>query len=203
MENNILNTGDKLVEGYKMINDGKWEGTYLFMEAVGELYLVDAIEDVIYGNLLNFVSSIDTSSKNMEADQWLKLVLLDSRYGKLFLEPGDLLDNLQKALNEVETVHDEYILQNMLDGAIGKIKYAEGSYYTIQYDYEKNLQFLVKITGNEMEPMDFDVEDFRMNRLAKRVEFKYTRGNKKIMSVNYDGSDKRELDRTELYPENK
>ena len=51
--------------------------------------------------------------------------------------------------------------------------------------------------------MDFDVEDFRMNRLAKRIEFKYTRGNKKIMSVNYDGSDKRELDRTELYPENK
>lgn len=200
---NTLSTGEKFVQGYHLINEGKWEGTYLFLEAVAELYLVDAIDDIIYGNLLNFVSAIDTSSDNTEADQWLKLFMLDSRYGSLMLQPGDLLENIKKKIDEVETIHDEYIIQNMLDGAIGKIKYADGSYYTIQYDYEKGLQFLVRIENNVLSPMDFDVEDFRMNRLAKRVEFKYTRGNKKIMSVNYDGSDKRELDRTELYPENK
>lgn len=200
---NTKTTGEKLVQGYNMINEGKGEGTYLFLEAVAELYLVDEIDDVIYGNLLNFVSSIDTTSNNTEADQWLKLFILDSRYGSLILQPGDLLENIKKKVDEIETVHNEYIIQNMLDGAIGKIKYADGAYYTIQYDYEKGLQFLVRIVDNEIQPMDFDVEDFRMNRLAKRIEFKYTRGNKKIMSVNYDGSDKRELDRTELYPENK
>ena len=104
-------------------------------------------------------------------------------------------------MNELETVHDDYVIQNMLDGSIGKIKYLQGSYYTIQYDREKNLQYLVRITDNNMEPVDFDVEDFRINRPAGRIEFVYTRGNKRVMSTNPDGSDKRELDRTLLYPE--
>ena len=111
-------------------------------------------------------------------------------------------EELKKKLDETQRVHDEYIIQRMLDGGIGKIKYAEGAYYTIQFDYEKNLQYLVRLEDNNMTPMDFDVEDFRMNRPAKRIEFVYTRGNKKVMSMNLDGSDKRELDRTILYPEN-
>ncbi len=197
-----MNLGDTFVDGYRQLTDGKWEGTFGLMEVMAHLYLQDEIDDVIYGNLLGFISSIDVT-KPTEADQWLKLFLLDARYGKLMLEPGDLLENIRKALNEHEAVGDGYIIQQMLDGSIGKIKYADGAYYTIQFDYEKNLQFLVCIRDNVMSPMDFDVADFRMNRPAKRVEFAYTRGNKKIMSINYDGSDKRELDRTELYPEEK
>ncbi|MBR5337053.1 MAG: hypothetical protein IK152_03635 [Lachnospiraceae bacterium] len=195
-----MNTGDRFALGYNAIKEGRWEGTYSLMEAVAELYLIDAIDDIIYGNLIGYVEAMDVT-KPTEADQWLKLFLLDARYGRLMLEPGDLLENIKKALNELDTVHDEYIIQNMLDGSIGKIKYAKGSYYTIQFDREKGLQYLVRITGNEMEPMDFDVDDFRMNRAADRVEFVYTRGNKKVMSVGLDGGDKRELDRTALYPE--
>ena len=195
-----MNTGDLFVKGYNDIREGRWEGTYSLMEAVAELYLVDAIDDIIYGNLINYVGAMDVT-KPTEADQWLKLFLLDARYGKLMLEPGDLLENISKALNDLETVHEDHIIQGMLDGGIGKIKYAEGSYYTIRFDHEKNLQYLVRIRDNVMEPMDFDVEDFRMNRPAGRIEFLYTRGNKRVMSAKLDGSDKRELDRTVLYPE--
>ncbi|MBE6014574.1 MAG: hypothetical protein E7241_04315 [Lachnospiraceae bacterium] len=195
-----MNTGDKLVEGYKMIEGGKPEGAYLYLEAVAEMFINDEIEDIIYGNLLHYVASMDLKGKT-EPDQWLKLVLLDARYGKLMLEPGDLLENLRKNLNEKELHSDEYVIQSMLDGSIGKIKYIDGAYITVKIDYEKNLRYLVRIAGNEMEPLDFDVEDFRINRLAKRVEFNYVRGNKKVMSINPDGSDKRELDRIKLYPE--
>lgn len=195
-----MNTGDKLVEGYKMIEGGKPEGAYLYLEAVAEMFINDEIEDIIYGNLLHYVASMDLKGKT-EPDQWLKLVLLDARYGKLMLEPGDLLENLRKNLNEKELHSDEYVIQSMLDGSIGKIKYMDGAYITVKIDYEKNLRYLVRIVGNEMEPLDFDVEDFRINRPAKRVEFNYVRGNKKVMSINPDGSDKRELDRTKLYPE--
>lgn len=174
----------------------------MFLEAVAELYLVDEIDDIIYGNLLGFVASSNMKG-DTEADAWLKLFLLDSRYGTLMLKPGDLLENVRTAVNEKPTVHDEEVIQEMLDGSIGKIKYADGSYYTLRFDYEKGLQYLVRITQGLMVPMDFDVEDFRMNRPASRIEFNYTRGNKRVMSANLDGSDKRELDRTELYPENK
>ncbi len=197
-----MKLGDTFVKGYKDLAEGKWEGTFGLMEVMAHLYLQDEIDDVIYGNLLSFVSSMDVT-KPTEADQWLKLFLLDARYGRLMLEPGDLLENINKVLNELEAVGDGFVVQQMLDGSIGKIKYAEGSYYTIQFDHEKNLQYLVRILGNEMTPLDFDVADFRMNRPAKRIEFTYTRGNRKVMSVGLDGSDKRELDRTELYPEEK
>lgn len=196
-----MTTGERFIEGYKAIEAGRIEGTYSLMEAIAELYLYDEIDDIIYGNLINYVAAMDVK-KAGEADQWLKLFLLDARYGRLILQPGDLLENIKSKLDETERVHDEYIIQRMLDGSIGKIKYAEGAYYTIQFDYEKNIQYLVRIADNNMTPMDFDVEDFRMNRLAKRIEFVYTRGNRKVMSMNLDGSDKRELDRTVLYPEN-
>ena len=196
-----MTTGERFVEGYKAIASGAIEGSYNLMEAMAELYLCDEIDDIIYGNLINFVAAMDVK-KAGEADQWLKLFLLDARYGRLMLEPGDLLENIKKKLDELDTVHDEYIIQRMLVGGIGKIKYAQGAYYTIQFDYEKNIQYLVRVADNNMTPMDFDVEDFRMNRPAKRIEFVYTRGNKKVMSMNLDGSDKRELDRTILYPEN-
>ena len=201
MSENVL-TGDKLVQGYKLLSEGKWEGAYTFLEAVAELYLVDEIDDIIYGNLMGFVASSNMSG-DTEADAWLKLFLLDSRYGTLMLQPGDLLENVRTAVNGKPTVHDEQVIQEMLDGSIGKIKYADGSYYTLRFDYEKGLQYLVRITQGEMVPMDFDVDDFRMNRPASRIEFNYTRGDKRVMSVNLDGSDKRQLDRTELYPENK
>lgn len=199
----IMKTGDKIVEGYKALSEGKWEGSYLFMSGVAELYLVDEIDDIIYGNLLNYVATVTGKEGETEADQWLKLLLLDFRFGKVMLEHGDLMENIRKYANGLETVSDDYIIQNMLDGSIGKIKWVDGSYYTIQFDYEKGLQFLVRVENNVLSPMDFDVEDFRVNRPAKRIEFSYTRGNRKVMSVNLDGSDKRELERTELYPENK
>ena len=198
-----MKTGDKIVEGYKALSEGKWEGSYLFMSGVAELYLVDEIDDIIYGNLLNYVATVTGKEGETEADQWLKLLLLDFRFGKVMLEHGDLMENIRKYANGLETVSDDYIIQNMLDGSIGKIKWVDGSYYTIQFDHEKGLQFLVRVENNVLSPMDFDVEDFRVNRPAKRIEFSYTRGNRKVMSVNLDGSDKRELERTELYPENK
>ena len=170
------------------------------MEVMARLYLQDEIDDVIYGNLLEFVSSMDFS-KPTEADQWLKLFLLDARYGRLMLEPGDLLENIRKALNDHSPAGEEYIIQKMLDGGIGKIKFMDGSYYTIQFDHEKGLQYLVRICDNVMTPLDFDVADFRINRPAGRIEYTYTRGNKKVMSLDPEAGDKKELDRTLLYPE--
>ncbi|MBR5431646.1 MAG: hypothetical protein IK119_04610, partial [Bacteroidales bacterium] len=89
MSENVL-TGDKLIEGYNLLSQGKWEGAYMFLEAVAELYLVDEIDDIIYGNLLQYVASSDMKG-DTEAQGWLKLFLLDSRYGTLMLQPGDLL----------------------------------------------------------------------------------------------------------------
>ena len=196
-----MKTGDKLAEGYKLISEGKWEGSYLFLTGIAELYLNDEVDDVIYGNYLNIVANMNLGGEAEELNQWLKLLILDVRFGKQIMVPGDLLENIRKYANELNLHADDYIVQAMLDGSIGKIKWLEDSYITIKYDYEKQLQYLVRIKDNQMIPLDFDVEDFRINRPAKRIEFNYLRGYKHVFSINVDGSDKRGLERTDLYPE--
>ncbi len=58
-----MNTGDRFAEGYNAIKEGRWEGTYSLMEAVAELYLIDAIDDIIYGNLIRYVGAMDVTGE--------------------------------------------------------------------------------------------------------------------------------------------
>ena len=99
-----IKIGDKLLKGYTLLNDGKWEGAYIFLEAVADLYMLDEIEEILYTKLAQYVSVMDVTREDTEASQWLKLVMLDARYGTLIMKPGDLMDNLVEKLNTLPVV---------------------------------------------------------------------------------------------------
>ena len=186
-----IKIGDKLLKGYTLLNDGKWEGAYIFLEAVADLYMLDEIEEILYTKLAQYVSVMDVTREDTEASQWLKLVMLDARYGTLIIKPGDLMDNLVEKLNTLPVVPRNAVTEGFLEGEFGKVKYFDGSFFAIQHDYEKNLKFLVRIQDGNIYPLDFDIEDFDINRKEGRIEFHYIRGYKDLISIKPDGSDKK------------
>ena len=186
-----IKIGDKFEMGYRMLEEGKLEGAYLFLEAVTDMYMLDAINDQLYYKVVELVANMDAAVESINPSEWIKPLFFDVRYGSLVLKPGDLIDNLKNKLNELEIVPRTGIVQSILEGELLKVKYIDNAFYTIQTDYEKNLKFLVRIENGNTIPMDFDIEDFNINRKDGRIEFRYTRGFKDIISIKPDGSDKK------------
>lgn len=186
-----MKIGDKLKKGYNMLEKGQYEGGYIFLEAVADMYMLDEIEDIIYGNLANFVAVMEPDKAVKDLNQWLKIVLLDVRYGKLMLFPGDLLENLVKLLNQLPTVEQNILTQSFMEGSIPKLKYMDGEFFMIQNDYSKNMKFLVKVVNGAVTPLDFDIDDFEIDRKNKRIKFNYIKGSKATMSIKTDGTDKK------------
>lgn len=82
-------------------------------------------------------------------------------------------------------------IQNIVGGHILKIEKADDAFICIQ---EKNgLYLLLRSDTSGISPIDFDVCDFSINKKEKRIEYFYARGTKAKISINYDGSDKKQI----------
>lgn len=188
-----MKIGDKFNEGYRLLEAGKWEGAFLVFEAVTNLYQLDAIDDVIFEKLADYIRNVDMTGEDTEANQWIKILLMDSRYAGLLLRPGDLLTNFTELLNKYPEIPDDVLTDMFMEGELKKVKFVEDSFFYIEKDYLKGQTFLVRRTEGVSVPVDFDVDDFNVNRQEKRIEFKYTRGKKCLMAVDYYGLNKIEL----------
>ncbi len=188
-----MKIGDKFNKGYKLLEANKWEGAFLVFEAVTNLYQLDAIDEVIFNKLADYIRSVDMSGDDTEANQWIKIILMDSRYAGLLISPGNLLDNLTGLFNRFPEIPDDIVTDMFMEGELSKVKFVENSFFYIEKDYLKGQTFLVRRTEGATVPVDFDVDDFNVNRQEKRIEFKYTRGKKCLMAVDYNGLNKIEL----------
>ncbi|MBE5939143.1 MAG: hypothetical protein E7266_02000 [Lachnospiraceae bacterium] len=188
-----MKIGDKFKQGYNLLESGEWEGIFLVFEAVTNLYEIDAVDEVIYNKLAEYVRSVDMTGEDTEANQWIKILLMDSRYAGLLLKQGDLLENFTELLNKYPEIPDDLITDYFMEGNLSKVKFVEGSFFYVEKDYLKGQTFLIRRTEGVNVPVDFDVDDFNVNRQEKRVEFKYTRGKKCLMAVDYDGLNKIEI----------
>ncbi len=183
-------TGDKFEKGYRLLEENNWEGALLFFSAVTDMYLLDAIDEEIYFKLSKYIAGIDYNSKDTEANQWLKIILLDIRYGGLLLKPEDIIMNLKDLLNTFPEIEEDYVIEAFIEGRISKLKYADGRFYYIDKQGELSQNFLVMRVNGESKPIDFDVEDFTVNRVEKRIEYSYIRGTKGRFAIEYDGNNK-------------
>ncbi|MGN0383461.1 MAG: hypothetical protein ACI4DS_04250 [Eubacterium sp.] len=182
--------GDKLYNAYNLMKQGNPEGAYEYFEAVAYLYMLDEIDERIFDALRGYIAVFDPA-RDLEPEQWLKALLLDRRYANVMYAQGELLDNLRKYLDLLPVITPNITTESFINGNIDKLKYADGAFFYIRND--KGLRFLVRMDKNGEVPLDFDVSNFSINRKEKRIEFIYIRGNKSVMSINYDGSDKKEI----------
>lgn len=186
--------GDKLYKGYNLMKEGKAEGVYEYYTAVAHMSMLDEIDEQIFIPLKKYISVINLEN-DLEPDMWLKALLLDKRYANVMYAGGNLINNLRKYLDLLPVIENNEIVDKFIDGEIEKLKYADNAYFYIKVN--KGLRFLVRVDyeeGNYTEkPLDFDVADFCVNRKENRIEFTYIRGNKSVMAIDYDGSDKRTI----------
>ena len=194
--------GDKVKEGFTMMDEGKPEGAYLFYGAVCDLSLMDAIDDRIFTSLSRYVEVMNPSETKTEANQWLKALMLDVRYGQVVLKPGDLVDNLRDELNKLPEIPDSPLVERYMEGGLWSLKSVDGVFFYIENTGTEGPSFLVREEEGEKKPIDFDVDDFNINREDKRIEYFYTRGDNRKVSVDYFGMDKRMVD-DERRPEKK
>ena len=82
-------------------------------------------------------------------------------------------------------------IKNKTGGNIIKIEKADEAFIFIQE--KAGTYFLLRSDEGGISPIDFDVTDFKINKKEKRIEYFYARGTKALISVNYDGSDKKQM----------
>lgn len=185
-----MRIGDKFNKGYNMLQNGDWNGIFLLFESVTNLYQLDALDDKIYEGLAKYVRTVNMVGNDTEANQWLRIVLLDSRYAGIILRQGDLLENITEVFNAFPEIPEDIVTDMLMEGAIPKVKYVEDVFFYIEKDSLKNQSFLVKRKDGITTPVDFDVEDFYVNRQEKRIEFVYNRGISSTLAVDYQGENK-------------
>ena len=194
--------GDKVKKGFNMMESGKPEGAYLFYGAVCDLSLIDAIDERIFTSLSRYVEVMNPEESKNEANQWLKALMLDVRYGQVMLKPGDLLDNLCEELNKLPEIPDSPLVERYMEGGLWSLKSVDSVFFYIENTGTDGPSFLVREENGERKPIDFDVDDFTINRKDKRIEYFYTRGDQRKVSVDYNGLDKR-MDNNESKSETK
>lgn len=188
-----MKIGDKFSKGYFMLEKKDWNGIFLLFESVTNLYEIDALDEKIYEGLEKYVRNVKMEGDNTEANQWIRILLLDSRYAGLLLQPGDLLTNLTEFLNKFPEIPDDIVTDMFMEGMISKVKYTDNSFFYVEKDSLKHQSFLVRRQDGVTAPVDFDVDDFHVNRQEKLIEYVYTRGIKETMAVDYSGCNKKQI----------
>jgi len=188
-----MRIGVKFKKGYQMLEAGQWAGIFLVYEAATNLYQLDAIDELIYEKLTGYIRAADMTGSDTEANQWIKIFLMDSRYAGLLLKAGNLLDNMTEVFNMLPEIPDDIITDLFIEGRISKVKYVEDSFFYIEKDITGKQTFLMRRHEGESVPVDFDVDDFRVNRQEKTVEFNYVRGLTTTLSVDCHGENKKHI----------
>lgn len=190
-----MKIGDKLKEGYEALIQNDIEGAFILFSVAGELYILDKLDQELFNMIKEYTASIDMKSFDLEPNDYLKHFLKDKRYTSLLKESQDILSALVLKFNEYEEIPERVIFQSFLEGDIEKLKYDDGHFFCIYKNGEGKTDFLIRIDDKGEVPIDFDVKDFELNREDKKIHYSYKRGYKTEFSINYDGTDKKVINK--------